>query len=268
MRWLLLVMLFFTLPARADTVTLQLHDAAAAAMLNEALRSEAFWSNASVSRYKDKQYDEIRLREVDSGFISMVTGEGRRDFDHDVVADTVFHNQWKLPTYMDGAKAAVRLGQGVDGVNGLPYTDTFFFLDFGIFYGTLIQRMYRIESGDRTLLAFERLDESFVDAATWSGYQKQVEQTADGVDRRWPPFNSVVPVAEVFGLFIVEPGSKHRTRVTLVNKLGFAATGGASWIAGLGSEMPPVIRSGLKGGFNGCVAIARRAQRKRDEEAK
>ena len=266
MRWLLLVLLFFGLPARASGATITLHDATAAAMLNEALQSDAFWQNAQVSRYQDKQYDEIRLRAVDTGFISMVTGEGKRDFDQDIVADTVFHHQWKLPHFMDGAKAAVKLGSGTDPVNGLPYPDTFFFLDFGIFYGTLIQRMYRIDAGDRTLLAFERLDESFVDGATWAAYQAKVTTTSDSVDRRWPPFNSVVPVAEVFGLFIVEPGDHHRTRVTLVNKLGFSDSGGASWIANLGSEMPPVIRSGLKSGFNGCVAIARRTQKKRDEE--
>lgn len=266
MRWFLLVLLFFGLPVHASSVNITLHDATAAAMLNEALQSDAFWTNAEVSTYKDKQYDEIRLRRVDSGFISMVTGEGKRDFDHDVVADTVFYNQWKLPHYMDGAKAAVKLGTGTDSVNGLSYTDTFFFLDFGIFYGTLIQRMYRIEAGDRTLLAFERLDESFVDGATWTRYQQKVQETSGAVDRRWPPFNSVVPVAEVFGLFIVEPGEQHRTRVTLVNKLGFSDSGGASWIANVGSEMPPVIRSGLKSGFNGCVAIARRTQKKRDEE--
>jgi hypothetical protein len=64
-------------------------------------------------------------------------------------------------------------------------------------------------------------------------------------------------------MFIVEPGAAKASRVTLVNKLGFA-TDGAGWVAQLGAEMPIVIRSGLKSGFDASVAIASYVQEARD----
>ena len=245
-------------------VNVQLRDAAAAATLNRSLTDASFWPDDGKSAFKGKKYDEIRLKSQERGYLLMVTGEGGRDFDQAVVAEAVFLYQWQLPSYMAGAKAAVWLGNGIDPQLGLPHTDTFFFLDFDIFYGTLVQRMYRLDLDDgRIVLAFERLDPSYVDADTWAKYQQQIETTSGGVDRRWPPFNKVVPVNEVFGMFIVEPGESLRSRVTLVNKLGFS-TDGAGWVAQMGAEMPLVIRSGLKSGFDASVAIAAHVQEARD----
>jgi len=271
-RLFLLLALALSLPASpragaAEVVSVQLRDAAAAATLTHSLTDPGFWPAGGKSEFKNKNYDEIRLKSQERGYLSMITGEGNRDFDRPVVAEAVFLYQWQLPAYMEGCKASARLGSGVDPVLGLPYTDTFFYLDFDIFYGTLTQRMYQVELPDgRLLLAFERLDASYVDPATWAKYQTQIDETSEGVDKRWPPFNKVVPVNEVYGMFIVSAGASRASRVTMVNKLGFA-TGGAGWIAQMGAEMPLVIRSGLKSGFDASVAIANYVQEARDAAA-
>ena len=51
------------------------------------------------------------------------------------------------------------------------------------------------------------------------------------------------------------------SKVTFITKLSFGADAG--WIAKMGSQMPSVIRSGLKSGYNACVAIAKIEKKKR-----
>jgi hypothetical protein len=245
-------------PAR---VRLKTRNAEAEKVLNAALTDANYWNGASKSTYDDKSWDEIRLKQLSTGYVAMISGEGGQDFDHDVVVDVVYSQQTRIPQHASGAKAVVTLGTGVDAVNGMPYTDTFFYLDFEAFYGVYSQRMYRdTDATGRTVLWYEKLDERFVDAATWSKYQQKVEQTKSSVDRRWV-LGSVIEVGEIFGMFVIEPGKSKESRVTFITKIVFGADSG--WIAKTGSQMPVVIKAGLKSGFSSCVALAVEEQRRR-----
>ncbi len=247
-------------PTLGGQTELRTRDQDANRILNMAL-ADAFWQSATKNNYTGQLYDEIRLRSYGGGFVSLVTGEGEQDYDHTVVADIVFRQQNEIPRHIEGAKDVVLLGEGVDPVNGAPYTDTFFYLDMTLFYATYTQRMYRLDSGDgRTILYFEQPDESFVDAGTWAQYQSTIQAASEAVERRWVG-NSVIPITQIYGMFIVSPGENRRTRVTFINSLTFGE--GTGMLAQMGSKMPPVIRAGLQSGFNACVAIARSEQKKR-----
>jgi hypothetical protein len=242
-------------------VHLQTRNAEAEKVLNAALTDAAYWNGASKATYEDKSWDEIRLKQLNTGYLAMISGEGGQDFDHDVVVDVVFSKQTKIPQHTDGAKAVVQLGTGTDPVNGMPYTDTFFYLDFEAFYGVYAQRMYReTEPNGRTVLWYEKLDEHFVDPATWAQYQEKIAAAKDGVDRRWV-LGSVIEVGDIFGMFVVEPGHTKKSRVTFITKIVFGANSG--WIAKTGSQLPVVIKAGLKSGFRSCVELAQEEQRHR-----
>ena len=73
------------------------------------------------------------------------------------------------------------------------------------------------------------------------------------VELRWPPLNSVIPVTDIFGMYVVEKGQKYESRVTLVTKLYFGEEAG--WLAQLGSKMPSVLKAGIKSGFVGSVKV-------------
>lgn len=247
-------------PALGNQTELRTRDKTANRILNLAL-TEPFWQGATKNAYTGRLYDEIWLRSYGDGYVSLVTGEGEQNYRHQVVADIVFRQQNEIPQHIDGAKDVVLLGEGIDPVNGAPYTDTFFYLDMTFFYATYTQRMYRLETDDgRTILYFEQLDESFVDAGTWAGYQQKIQASSAAVEKRWVG-NTVIPVTEIFGMFIVSEGENRETRVTFINKLSFGE--GTGMLAQMGSKMPPVIRGGLQSGFNACVAIARTEQGRR-----
>ena len=260
--WRVLAVLVFSLmgtPAYADgpfseAVQIQMKDKTAQAQLNAALSGPAYWATASNSTDSDALYDEIRLRPIGNGYMAMITGEGQQDYPHKTVASSLFRHLDQLPRHIEGAKRVVNLGAGIDPRFGVPYQDTFYFLDLNVFYTTYVQRMYEINNDDRTILYFEKLDESFVDADTWTSYQAKIKTVSDEVKLRWAPLNSVVPLEVVYGLYIVSPGQTHTTRVTFVSKIGFAEDAG--WLINFASELPAVIKSGLKSGFKGCVNVA------------
>jgi hypothetical protein len=242
-------------------VHLKTRNGEAEKVLNAALTDAAYWNGASKSAYDDKTWDEIRLKQLSTGYLAMISGEGGQDFDHDVVVDVVYSQQTKIPQHTDGAKAVVQLGTGVDPINGMPYNDTFFYLDFEAFYGVYAQRMYRnTDAAGRTVLWYEKLDERFVDPATWAQYQQKIETAKSGVDRRWV-LGSVVEVTDIFGMFVIEPGRTRKSRVTFITKIVFGADSG--WIAKTGSQLPVVIKAGLKSGFRSCVELAHEEQRRR-----
>lgn len=246
--------------ASIDGVKLELRYPEAETMLNRMISEETFWSDAKTSDYNGRMYDEIRLKPVDDGYVPMVTGESDEDIPHEVVADIVFEKMTLLPKYMDGAVAVVNLGNGVDARTGTPYRDTYYLLDLSFFYVAYPQRMYRKTSGDQTFLYFEKVEPDFVDAATWSSYQKIMKDTVEGSDLR-SLFGSVLEAEQIYGIFIVGPGSTQTSRVTFVSKLIFGSDAG--WLARLGSKMPPVLRAGLQSGFNASVAIAKYERDKR-----
>ncbi|MFT5682461.1 MAG: hypothetical protein ACI8RZ_003379 [Myxococcota bacterium] len=249
-------------PTLGGQTELRTRDQAANRILNMAL-ADAFWQSSTKNNYSGHLYDEIRLRSYGGGFVSLVTGEGEEDFRPEVVADIVFRQQNEIPQHIEGAKDVVLLGEGIDPINGAPYTDTFFYLDMTLFYATYTQRMYRLEAGDgRTILYFEQLNESFVDASTWAQYQSTIQAASEAVEKRWVG-NSVIPITKIYGMFIVSPGEVRQTRVTFINSLSFGE--GTGMLAQMGSKMPAVIRAGLQSGFNACVAIASSEQKKRGQ---
>lgn len=237
--------------ARAN-IQLKAYDTAAAALLSRALDDSSFWTEADIRTYDKELYDEVRLKDLDEGYLAMVTGEGNQDFAHDTVVRTVFENMELLPTVEDGAIAVQELGSGTDSRTGLPYRDSFYMLDFNLFYGTYGQRMYKRVDGDRTILYFERLTEQVAGSA-WASYKPRMDAIVEEAPRR-VLFNGVQEVSEIFGMFVVSPGTRHTSRVTFTTQIRFGQGTGA--IARLGSQMPPVIRSGLRSGFDSCVAIA------------
>jgi len=238
--------------AAGAALRLRTHDGAAGRLLSGSLDDPAFWKGASVKTWDDRLYDEVRLKQLAKGYLAMVTGDGNRDFAQDTVVRTVFDNMQRLPEVEDGAKAVVRLGEGIDPANGLPYVDSFYYLDFTLFYGVYSQRMYKLVEEGRTILYFEKLTPRLA-ADAWPGYQQQIEAIVDSVQRR-AIFHSITPVSQIFGMFVVEPGRVHRTQVTFTTKIHFGE--GTGVIARMGSEMPMVIRAGLQSGFESCVAIA------------
>lgn len=250
-------------PALGKGVTLSSRDPQANRVLNQVLQP-SFWEGADRSDYTKYLYDGIWLKWYEpsndrAGYVTLITGEGDQSFKHDVVADIIIDKQHLIDDMVDGAEVVEVLGQGTDPRNGLPYVDAFYFLDLGAFYATYAQRMYRQPAGDRTILFFEKLDAGFVDAATWTAYQRKIEAASARVSRR-SVLGSVVPVEQIFGMFIVSPGESRETRVTFIAKLVFAED---NWVANLGSKMPVVLRAGLASGFNACVQIAADEQKRR-----
>ncbi|MEC7947070.1 MAG: hypothetical protein VX265_05845 [Myxococcota bacterium] len=238
----------------------RIRDPEADRILNQALRGNGWWNGASIDRFEGKQYDEIRLKKLpDGGYLTYVGGEGREDFAHEDVARTVWDHQDKLSQHFESAIASTTLGRGPDPVVGREYRDRYMLLDFGLFYGRQIQRMYRYDLPDgRTLLPFEKLTSGFTDPSTWRRYlavRDREEQAARDGDRLRSVFDSFIDIDFLYGVFIVEPGVSRTTRVSMMAKIGFKP--GNSWVASVGSKIPPVIKSGLRGGFDASVSICR-----------
>lgn len=242
-------------PARAG-IQLKSYDPQAGSLLSRALDDPDFWTDADVKTYDKELYDTVLLKDVGDGYLAKVTGEGGRDFQHDTVVRTVFEKNVMLPEVEDGALAVVLLGQGTDPTTGLQFRDAFYMLDFTLFYGTYGQRMYKRVDGDRSVLYFEKLTPQIAQGQ-WPSYQARMDEVVAGANRR-SLFNSVQEVSEIFGMFVVEPGSTNKTRVSFTTKIRFGDGSGA--IARMGSQMPPVIRAGLRSGFDSSVAIANRLE--------
>lgn len=266
-RALLSLLFAISLPLHAadldERPLVRLQNQTGADLLNQALDGQTLWSGASVDRYKGRLYDEIRLRSLDKGYITYISGEADRDFEPQVVADTVFKHQHRLPGVEDGAKAVVRLGSGADAATGRPYVDTWWMLDLTLFYGTYVQRMHQVDDGNGRIISyFEKLDLNSLSAATRASYQAKIDAASATIEKRWPPFDSVQEISEIYGMFVVEPGAVRTARVSFVARITFAE--GAGVLARLGAEMPPVLKAGLQSGFISCVQIARQEQVKLD----
>jgi len=258
--------LALALPASAAGLDLKLRNAEGQEVLNKILDDDAFWAGAWTKDYEKKAYDQIRLKQLESGYVPMISGEGGTDFDHQVVADIVFFQNTRLPKYMDGAKVIINMGKGYDDTVGAEYRDTFYILDLTAFYGTFPQRMYRKHDPETntSVMWFEKIEPSMVPAATWSTYETKMKDAVDNMDKGWF-LNSVVEVTEVYGMFIVEPGKTQESRVSFVSKLTFGDEAG--WVARFGSQLPGVLKAGLRSGFGACVAIADHEQQRRDKKA-
>ena len=167
-----------------------------------------------------------------------------------------FHIEYPHRLGCDISGVVESLGEGVDDVSGLSFVDSFYYLDFTLFYGVYSQRMYKLVEDGRTILYFEKLTTQMA-GASWPAYDKRIIETVEGVRRR-ALFNGITPVSQIFGMFVVEPGQVRKTRVTFTTRIHFGEGTGA--VARMGSEMPMVIRAGLQSGFESCVAIAKKIQ--------
>ena len=253
------ILLLLSCSAFAGPVDLR--DDTGETVLNGILTDDSFWKGASRSHHKDQLYDEIRLKRTENGYVPMITGEGDQDYEPALISDVVFHKNTRLPRHMEGAKAIVHLGSGFDDTVGLPYRDSFYVLDMTLMYVVFPQRMYRQHDPvtEQTVLAFEKLDRSFVTREAWESYEQTMAETIDTMKRR-AFMNGVVEADTVYGMFVVEPGNTRRSRVTFVSKIGFEKSGG--WVARLGSQLPAVLKSGLKSGFGASVHVAREEKRR------
>ena len=263
---LFVAFLLFVAQGFAGSLGLEMRSAEGEQVLNGILSDPSFWAGADLETYQGKTYDEIRLKRLDSGYVPWISGEGNEDFPHEVVADIVYFRNTDLPKYMSGAKAVVLLGTGYDGRVGAEYRDCFYVLDLTAFYAYFPQRMYRRHDAgeNRTVLWFEKLDASFVDAGTWTTYQSKMQAALDSIEKRWV-MNSVIEVGDVYGMFVVTPGAARASRVSFVSKLTFADDAG--WVAKFGSQLPMVLKAGLKSGFGASVAIAQHEKQRRAARA-
>lgn len=243
-------------PSFAGGVNFSLHDKVGQKVLLDSLNDPNFWKGVEVERPTGTLYDEFKLKKLDTGYLTYVSGEGGVDFTIEQVVQTVFNFQHKLPAHMAGAKAMSYIAKGTDPHFGVPYTDMFFMGDMDFFYCEYFQRMYRYDLEDgRTICAFERMTKQITGEERWKKYENIKDHNLNTVSMRWGLFNDVLPVTDVFGMYIVEPSTKtHTTRVTLTAKLRFGE--GTGMLAQWGSEMPSLIRSGTLNGFNASVAIA------------
>jgi hypothetical protein len=241
------------------SVSIKLHDKRAAGILNRALTDESYWSGASTFKYDNELYDEIRLKPMGDGYLTMITGEGNEDYNPAIVSRTVFEHQDKLPRHMDGAKALPMFGRGNDGLVGAPYVDRYFLADFALFYGEFFQRSYDFRLADgRFVVAYEKITTNFLDANKWAKYREARQSTLDGLDLR-SIFGSIVEITNSYGMFVVSPGKSRKSRVTLVAQLRFGE--GSGMIAQMGSKMPLVLKAGLQSGFDASVAVAKAVTR-------
>jgi hypothetical protein len=243
----------------AESVKFSLHNKVGQKILLDSLNDPNFWSGVKVERSSVKLYDEFKLKPLGQGYLTHVSGEGQTDFTPEQVVLTVLHLQDKLPKHMSGATAMPYISKGMDKHFGVEYTDMLFLGDMDFFYCEYYQRMYRYDLPDgRTICAFEKMDKKRVGEKRWNKYLNIRKHTMETVDFRWM-FNDIVPVTEVFGMYIVEPGDSRTTRVTLTAKLRFGT--GTGLLAQWGSEIPYLVRSGTLNGFDASVAIAKQVKK-------
>lgn len=254
-------LLLLSMPAAAGSAVavpdIDCYSDEAEQVTRSALENAAYWGDAEVKTYNNKNYDQIRLKPTDDGWVPMISGEGQMDFRHEVVAETVFFHQNRLEQLMSGAKAVRYLDRGYDNTIGAEYADAYFMLDLTVFYATFTQRMYKKTEGETTVLWFEQLRPEMVTPAKWASYAEKQKQIEDSLSLRWA-FGSVLRLSDVYGMFVVQPGDNRSTRITFVSKMEFGEDAG--FIAQVGSQMRSVIRAGLKSGFDACVQVATNLQ--------
>ena len=195
---------------------------------------------------------------MDNGYLTYISGCGDQDFTLEQVGEGVFWHQKELPSHMAGAVTCDLLGYGTDRALSKPFTDTFLLGDFDFFYATYFQRMYKYTLADgRIVLPFELIREDFLSQEEWKPYlaakKKMIKDSKS--KRRTLMFGDILEMAELYGMYVVEPGDKFKSRVTMIARVRF---GGDSWIANFGSKLPFVLRAGLANGFRAHVDIVKK----------
>jgi hypothetical protein len=239
-----------------DNKDINLYNKSGNKILNAALFDTKFWNGADVTTYKDRIYDMSRTKWIDDAYLTYISGQGGESFTHEQVVHTVLTHQVHLPEHMSGAVLSTFLKNGVDKRTGVAFTDLYFVGDFDFFYSDYFQRMYRFDLPDgRTACAFECLKKEHVSDKDWKYYNevRTKELARIKPKLRWM-FGEILPMQEIFGMYLVEKGTDFKTRVSLIAKVKF---GGDSWIASFGTKIPYVLRMGMESGFDACVAVAR-----------
>ena len=225
-------------------------------VLNAALFQSNFWKGAEETKYQNKVYDLSRTKWIDNAYLTYISGEGGENFTPDQVVHTVLTHQKQLPKHMSGAIISKFLKNGIDKRTGVAFTDLFFVADLDFFYAEYFQRMYRFNLSDgRIACAFECLKKEYVSDQTWKHYNDVRKTELDRVKPklRWM-FGEILPIQEIFGMYLIEKGQKFQTRVSLIAKVRL---GGDNWLASFGSKIPYVLRLGMESGFEACVDVAK-----------
>ena len=241
---------------------IQLRDTSGESIINDALYKKDYWKDSNINKYNGQNYEEIRTKKMKKGYLCRVSGygtDGNLPAKH--VGDTVFWHQNKLPQHMDGAMTAVLLDSGKDPVVNSDFTDIYLLADFDFFYGEYYQRMYKFtDQKGRLLYPFELLKKEYVpDGSKWADFSSRRSDAIKEAKKlnRWRKrwFNGILPITELFGIYVVEKITDKKSHVTMIAKLRFGE--GTGFFAQVGSEIPFVLRSGLQNGFDGCVDIVK-----------
>ena len=242
---------------RPPLPAISLNDQQGADVLNLSLGDPAFWNGAEVELHQGRLYDEIRLKRLgEAGFLAYISGEGAQDFPAAAVAETVYQNQNLITDFMPALKTARYLGEGIDPVTKLEYTDIYFLVDVALFFISVPLRTTRIRIDDRSWMCpIELVTEQMTTPEQWKNYEFIMSIEQDMNVRRWA-FSAVVPFERLFGTYIMQPGNDFETRVSMITNMRFAAN--RSFFADLGSELPFVMKKGMRAGFDGSVHACRR----------
>ena len=89
--------------ASAADIQFSLHNKIGQKVLLDSLNKPDFWNGVEVERPTDQLYDEFKLKKLDEGYLTYVSGHGNQSYTREQVAQTVFYNQNFLPTHMSGA---------------------------------------------------------------------------------------------------------------------------------------------------------------------
>ena len=63
-----------TIGRAEETVAIDLRYGPGKKILNDALTDPNFWAKASISKYKNKFHDEVRLKSMKKGYLTYVSG--------------------------------------------------------------------------------------------------------------------------------------------------------------------------------------------------
>jgi len=240
--------------AAPASLVVRTHDPVAASVVGALLTDPSYWEGAWQRTYTGRSYDEIRMKEVEQGFLPMISGEGGQDVPQEVIEGVIFEHFVDLPAHLDPARLVVNLGQGHDPAIGADYSDSWFFLDVPFMYIEFSWRLYRTRTDSgRSLLWFEKLTPAMAGAETWAGYQSRIDTARASLDRR-PIFGSIVEPTEFYGLFIVEPGQVQESRVTFVARVFFGPETG--WLASYASQIGIFLRTALAQAFEAALTIS------------
>jgi hypothetical protein len=243
-----------SIDALGGAKSVRMHDPTAQTTLNSILTDANYWDDAWQKQYKDRSYDEIRFKDLDLGFVPMISGDGNMDISHKAASKVAFTGFDNLPKHLPLAKKVVYLGQGYDEAVGAEYTDTFLFVDIKFLYAAFTWRMYRQhdEATGFTTLWFELLPDNLLSPEKQASYQATIDDATAQVSRR-SMFSQVASPKELYGMFVLQPGVEHETRVVFVARLTFGQEVG--WVVRWGSQLQVVLRMALQQAFEAAVAL-------------